>query len=53
MELMISGFKDLDRYWQAIAECLDMACPFDIDIICEEDAREDFVKEVKNRGKKL
>jgi len=50
IDLLVRGFKDKKRYWQMQAGAEKVASPFELNLICEEEAPVSLRNKVITRG---
>ncbi|QGP92607.1 Polymerase beta, Nucleotidyltransferase [Neomoorella glycerini] len=53
IDLLVKGFKDKNRYWQMQVEAENIAEPFDLNLLCEEEVPESLRRKVAEKGVKL
>lgn len=53
IDLMVVGFQDIRLYWRMMAEVIDLASPFDVNLVLEEDAFPSLREKVLQEGEAL
>lgn len=50
IDLLVRGFKDKKHYWQMQAGADEIASPFELNLICEEEAPDSLRRKVVTKG---
>ncbi|GEA17284.1 nucleotidyltransferase family protein [Moorella sp. E306M] len=53
IDMLIRGFKDKEHYWQMQVQAENIAGPFELNLLCEEEAPESLRRKVAEKGVKL
>lgn len=53
IDLLVRGFKDKERYWQMQVYAEEIARPYDLNLICEEEAPDSLRRKATEKGVQL